>query len=78
MTKGDEPLTIKWYKDNHEISSSSDFLINNMDSKLSILLLRRVTAKHTGTYACKAYNPAGSALFSAQLNVKGKKFRVML
>lgn len=76
MTKGDEPLTIKWYKDSGEISSSSDFLINNMDSKLSILLLRRVTAKHTGTYTCEAYNPAGSAKFSAQLNVKGNISRL--
>ena len=73
VTKGDDPITIHWYKDYQLLHSSSDFIINNVESKLSLLLMRSVTAKHIGKYTCIASNPAGSANFSAELNVQGNE-----
>lgn len=71
VTKGDDPITIQWYKDSQLLHSSSDFVITNVDSKLSILLMRSVAARHSGKYSCVASNPAGSANFSAEFNVQG-------
>lgn len=68
---GDEPITLHWYKDGTALASSSDFMINNVDTKLSVLLLRRVSDQHRGTYTCVAINPVGRTEFSAHLNVKG-------
>lgn len=73
VSRGDDPIILQWYKDHLPLKSSSNFIINNMDSKLSILLLRSVDAEHRGIYTCSASNPVGNAEFSATLNVKGMK-----
>ena len=72
VTSGDDPVTIQWFKDAAPLSSSSNFLINTVDSKLSFLILRGVGFQHTGTYACSAVNPAGKARVEAPLRVKGR------
>ena len=46
-------------------------MVNNVDSTLSMLILRGVAAKHSGTYSCVAYNTVGRATVTAKLNVKG-------
>lgn len=51
--------------------SSPSFIINNVASKLSILLLSSANANHTGTYSCLAFNPIGTAESSASLRVEG-------
>lgn len=71
VTKGDDPLTLQWYKDGTPLVSSPSFLINNVAPKLSILLLSSANANHTGTYSCLAFNPIGTAESSASLRVKG-------
>lgn len=71
VSRGDDPITLQWYKDHQPLKSSYSTIINNMDSKLSILLLRSVDAEHRGTYTCSASNPVGNAEHSATLNVKG-------
>lgn len=71
VTKGDDPLTVQWYKDGSPLSSSPNFMINNVAPKLSILLLSSANADHTGTYSCLAFNPVGTAESSASLKVKG-------
>ncbi|KAK4311637.1 hypothetical protein Pmani_016876 [Petrolisthes manimaculis] len=71
VTKGDSPIIITWYKDSLPLHSSAEFLITNVDSKLSILLLRSVTANHRGSYVCEASNSAGTTRKSSVLNVKG-------
>lgn len=71
VTKGDDPLTLQWYKDSIPLASSPSFMINNVAPKLSILLLSSVNANHTGTYSCLAFNPVGTAESSASLKVKG-------
>lgn len=71
VTKGDDPLTLQWYKDGIPLVSSPSFMINNVAPKLSILLLSSANANHTGTYSCLAFNPIGTAESSASLRVKG-------
>ena len=71
VTKGDEPITLQWYKDSTPLVSSNKFMVNNVDSTLSMLILRGVAAKHSGTYSCVAYNTVGRATVTAKLNVKG-------
>jgi len=71
VSKGDDPVTIQWYKDEHPLTSSSKFLINSVDSKLSFLILRDVGSEHSGVYSCSAVNSAGRARVEAPLRVKG-------
>ena len=72
VVNGDDPITIQWYKDHSPLIPSSKFVISDMDSKLSILLLRSVSAEHTGSYTCSAFNPVGQSEYSSNLFVKGK------
>lgn len=74
---GDDPITIQWYKDDLPLMSSAKFIINNVDSKLSNLVLRGVMSEHSGKYACAAFSPVGEARFEKELRVKGK-FMVVL
>lgn len=68
---GDDPITLQWYKDDLPLMSSSKFIINKVDSKLSNLVLRGVTSDHSGRYACAAFSPVGQARYEKELKVKG-------
>lgn len=46
-------------------------MINDITSKMSLLVLQDVGADHTGSYECHAYNPVGRATYSAVLKVNG-------
>lgn len=71
VTMGDDPLTIQWYKDDQPLVTSANFFVNNMDSRLSVLLLRSVNSEHSGIYRCLALNPVGQASYDSELRVKG-------
>lgn len=71
VTMGDDPLTIQWYKDDQPLVTSTNFFVNNMDSRLSVLLLRSVNSEHSGVYRCLALNPVGQASYDSELRVKG-------
>ncbi|KAA0202264.1 hypothetical protein HAZT_HAZT008154 [Hyalella azteca] len=71
VTKGDDPLTLQWFKDNEPLESSPSFVINTIQSKLSVLLLTSVGADHSGVYGCKATNPYGEAYLDSPLYVHG-------
>lgn len=71
VTTGDEPVTLQWYKDSQPLTSSTKFLINNISSKMSLLVLQDVGSEHTGSYECHAYNPVGRATCTAVLKVNG-------
>lgn len=74
IIKGDEPISLQWYKDGRLLISSSDYVINDVDTQLSLLRLRKVNDQHRGTYTCVAMNPVGRMEFSAELKVKGINF----
>ncbi|KAK7068699.1 hypothetical protein SK128_024055 [Halocaridina rubra] len=67
VTTGDDPVTLQWYKDEIPITSSPKFMINKVDSRMNFLILRDVSAEHTGTYSCLAFNPFGQQRSSGQL-----------
>lgn len=69
---GDEPLTLQWYKDDLPLMSSSKFMINQLDSSISNLIMRGVTSEHSGKYTCAAFNPVGQSKLEKKLQVKGK------
>ena len=71
VTVGDDPITIQWYKDSLPLQNSPEYVINTIQSKLSILLLTSVGAEHNGLYACRASNPVGQSNQEARLNVHG-------
>lgn len=71
VIEGDEPMSLQWYKDGMLLVTSSEYIINNVDTQLSVLLLRKVNDQHRGTYTCLAMNPVGSSEYSSRLNVKG-------
>lgn len=77
VSKGDDPITLQWYKDGLPLVPSANFMINNVASKLSLLLLSSVDAEHSGIYTCLAFNPVGTAEASATLKVKGKCFALV-
>lgn len=68
---GDEPMTIHWFKDNQPLISSSKFIINNVVTRMSQLILQDVGSEHSGTYTCNAFNSVGEAAISDELKVKG-------
>lgn len=72
VTKGDEPVTIQWLKDELPLISSPQFRITSISSKMSILMLEDVGFEHSGLYSCVAYNPVGKAEEASPLKVKGE------
>lgn len=71
VTTGDEPVTLQWYKNSQPLTPSPKFMINDISSKMSLLVLQDVGSEHTGSYDCHAYNPVGKATHSAVLKVDG-------
>ena len=71
VSKGDEPVTLQWFKDDKPLSSSSKFMINRVTSKMSLLVLSDVGMEHSGKYSCVAFNPVGEVQVTASLRVKG-------
>lgn len=77
VNKGDEPLNLQWYKDNVPLVTSTNFMISNVGSKVSNLVLPDVSSDHSGTYTCQAFNAVGTSQFSADLKVKGIQLLVL-
>ena len=71
ITKGDEPLDITWHLHGDVISSEPSITTTMIGSRTSILIISKVGYRHSGKYTCRATNPAGSATYSAILNVNG-------
>lgn len=71
VNKGDEPINLIWYKDERPLVTSENFMISNVGSKVSNLVLLDVSADHSGTYTCQAFNAVGTSKFSSKLKVKG-------
>lgn len=70
LISGTPPLTIKWFKDNKEILSSSDCFVqkDNISSSLELFFVK---ASDSGDYSCEITNDVGSEACKATLFVKG-------
>ncbi len=45
---------------------------NTLGTRMSLLMITSVEHRHSGTYTCRAENPAGVSTYSATLRVNGK------
>ncbi len=72
VTQGDEPLKISWHLHGDDISSEPSVTTTMIGTRTSILIINEVGYRHSGLYACRASNPAGSATHSAKLKVNGR------
>lgn len=70
LVSGTPPLTIKWFKNNKEIVSSSDCYVikDNTSSSLELFFAK---ASDSGDYVCEIKNDVGSTSCQATLFVKG-------
>ncbi|XP_046865990.1 Down syndrome cell adhesion molecule-like protein Dscam2 isoform X6 [Drosophila willistoni] len=70
--KGDLPLKIQWTLNGAPIATGVDgFMIIQLNSRTSYLSVDALEAKHRGVYSCIAQNPAGRAVYQAELQVNG-------
>ncbi|KAG5890613.1 hypothetical protein JTB14_005123 [Gonioctena quinquepunctata] len=67
--KGDLPINISWLHNNISMGYMDGILITKAGKKASMITIESVRGKHSGVYTCVAENRAGSARFSAWLNV---------
>jgi hypothetical protein len=67
--------TITWYREGQEITPSSDFQPGfETNTGTCILEIPEVFPEDAGEYACRAVNPFGESVTTANLLVEGKHF----
>ncbi|KAJ8667921.1 hypothetical protein QAD02_009584 [Eretmocerus hayati] len=67
--EGDQPLSLRWTHNGHEISPHSGISILDLGERGAILSIGSVQASHAGTYTCTAENMAGKHQLSSDLIV---------
>ena len=72
VSSGDMPITITWSLKGDIISSDPTMTTTMLGRQASILMIQSVDYQHSGTYTCRAENPAGITTYSAELKVNGK------
>jgi Immunoglobulin domain len=71
ITKGDPPFTIEWFFDGEPITPHFGVLTGMFGHRSNILSISQVRPVNRGRYTCSVSNPAGRAIFSADLLVNG-------
>ena len=71
VMRGDEPVSITWSLKGDVISSDPVLSTTLLGTRTSMLTISAVNHRHSGTYTCRATNPAGSVIYSASLVVNG-------
>lgn len=71
INKGDFPIKISWMHNGAPVDSKEDITIIRPSKRIGTLSIDSVQAHHAGEYTCVAKNKAGSATYSAILNVNG-------
>ena len=71
VTRGDRPLSITWSLKGDIISSDPVLTTTMIGQQTSLLIISAVDYQHSGTYTCRAENPAGIRTHSAELRVNG-------
>lgn len=77
-SKGDLPLTIRWLFKDKPIFTHLGVMTTKMGERSNFLTVPSVQAENIGVYTCVALNAAGSYNYSAELNVHGICFLVIL
>ena len=68
---GDRPLSITWSLKGDIINSDPTLTTTMIGQQTSFLMISSVDYQHSGTYTCRAKNPAGVTTHSAELKVNG-------
>ena len=71
VDSGDRPLSITWSLKGDIINSDPTLTTTMIGQQTSILMIASVDYQHSGTYTCRAENPAGVTTHSAELKVNG-------
>lgn len=72
VSVGDQPLDISWSFEGTNVSSMMGVSTTKVGRKASLLMIDPISAGHRGNYTCTVRNPAGTANFTASLNINGK------
>lgn len=78
VSKGDFPLDISWEFNSKVLKNGNGIVVNQNSKRISMLSIDAVQAAHRGNYTCIAKNKAGNAMHTAQLNVNGRSFKVIM
>ena len=71
VSSGDRPLSIKWSLKGDIVSSDDTMTTTLIGQQTSLLMISSVDYQHSGTYTCRAENPAGITTYSTELKVNG-------
>ena len=71
ISHGDRPLSITWSLKGDIVSSDDTMTTTMIGQQTSLLMISSVDYQHSGTYTCRAENPAGIATYSTNLRVNG-------
>ena len=71
VAEGDAPLDIAWSFQGTELSSQMGISTTKVGRKASLLQIDPASSGHRGNYTCTVRNPAGSANFTASLDIHG-------
>ena len=71
VSSGDRPLSITWSLKGDIVSSDDTMTTTMLGTQASMLVIQSVDYQHSGTYTCRAANPAGTTTHSAELKVNG-------
>lgn len=70
---GSQPMSISWYKDNHQIFSSGNCEMS-FEANVAVLCIKKSQTSDSGTYTCSASNEAGTASYDVVISITGTKY----
>lgn len=71
IVSGDFPIDITWNKDSRPLTPDPDLQEQNHNF-VSVLLFRKLAARHAGHYTCIARNAAAQTNYTAKLIIRGE------
>lgn len=71
VSEGDVPIDITWSLHGSENLTDLGISTSKIGSKVSVLIIETTALHHRGNYTCTARNQAGTANYTASLNING-------